>query len=85
MIPLIYTGKTMKNLLMNKMNELFKCFLEKFKKAFSQLTYILWMIELNKRLPSINYLEYITVYKILHYLHASFISLTSIYLMKVYQ
>jgi hypothetical protein len=44
------------------MNDLFNCFLEKLKMTFLQLTYILWMMtELNRKLPSINYLQDITV------------------------
>jgi hypothetical protein len=74
MIPLISISKTLKNLLIGKMNHVFKCFLEKFKIRFSQLTYILWMMgELNKRLPSKYCLEDFTVYIILPYLYASFI------------
>jgi hypothetical protein len=38
MIPLISTSKTLKNLLISKMNNVFKCFLEKFKITFLQLT-----------------------------------------------
>jgi hypothetical protein len=73
-IPLISTSKTLKNLLTSKINNVFKCFLEKFKMTFSQLTYILWiMIELNKILPSIYYLQDITSYTILSYLYESFI------------
>jgi hypothetical protein len=74
MIPIISISKTVKNLLIVKMNDVFKYFLEKFKMSFSQLVYILrMMIELNKRLPSIYYLQDFTTYTILHYLYASFI------------
>jgi hypothetical protein len=74
MIPIISISKTVKNLLTSKMKEVFKCFLEKFKITFSQLVYILWMMtELNRKLPSINYLQDITAYTILPYLYASFI------------
>jgi hypothetical protein len=74
MIPIISISKTVKNLLTSKMNDLFMYFLEKFKMTFSQLIYILWMmIELNKRLPGIYYLQDITAYTILPYLYASFI------------
>jgi hypothetical protein len=73
MILLIFISKTLKNLLTSKINQVFKCFLEKFKMMFSQLTYILWMTELNKRLPNIYYLEDFTAYTILPYLYASFI------------
>jgi hypothetical protein len=42
--------------------------------TFSQLVYILWMMtELNRKLPSINYLQDVTAYTILPYLYASFI------------
>jgi hypothetical protein len=74
MISIISISKTVKNLLTSKMKEVFKCFLEKFKMTFSQLVYILWMMtELNRKLPSINYLQDITAYTILPYLYASFI------------
>jgi hypothetical protein len=74
MIPIISISKTVKNLLTSKMKEVFKCFLEKFKMTFSQLEYIIWMMtELNKKLPSINYLQDITTYTILPYLYANFI------------
>jgi hypothetical protein len=73
MVPIISISKTVKNLLIGKMKEVFKCFLERFKMTFSQLTYIIWMTKLNKRLPSINYLQDITTYAILPYLYASFI------------
>jgi hypothetical protein len=54
-IPLIYTSKILKNFLTKKMSDVSKCFLEKFKMLFSQLTHTLWMMtELNK-----NYLVYI--------------------------
>jgi hypothetical protein len=56
------------------MNNLFKCFLERFKITLSQLAYIIWiMAELNRKLTSINYLQDITAYTILPYLYASFI------------
>jgi hypothetical protein len=74
MIPLIWTSITLKNLLKNKINEVFKYFLKKFKMTFSQLTYIIWMMtELNKILPNISYLQDITEYIILPYLYVSFI------------
>jgi hypothetical protein len=50
MIPLIEMNKTVKNLLIVKMNYVFNCFLKKFKMTFSQLAYIIWMMtELNKK------------------------------------
>jgi hypothetical protein len=74
MIPLISISKTVKNILIGKMKEVFKCFLERFKMTFSQLAYIIWiMTELNRKLPSLNYLQDITAYTILPYLYASFI------------
>jgi hypothetical protein len=74
MIPLISISETMKNLLISKMNYVFKCFLEKFKMTFSQLAYIIWMMtELNKKLVDVDYLEDFTVNTILPYLYASFI------------
>jgi hypothetical protein len=74
MIPLISISKTLKNLLRNKMNHVFKCFLEKFKMSFSQLACIIWMMtELNRKMPNIDYLQDITTYTILPYLYASFI------------
>jgi hypothetical protein len=74
MIPLISFSKTLKNLLRNKMNDVFKCFLEKFKITISQLVYIIWMMtELNRKLSNINYLQDITAYTILPYLYASFL------------
>jgi hypothetical protein len=74
MIPIISISKTVKNLLISKMKEVFKCFLERFKMTFSQLVYILWMMtELNRKLPGINYLQDITAYTILPYLYGSFI------------
>jgi hypothetical protein len=57
MIPLIQTNKIVKNLLTKRINEVFKCFSEKFRMTFSQLAYILWiMTELNKKLPIIYHL-----------------------------
>jgi hypothetical protein len=74
MIPLISISKVVKNLLRNKMNYVFTCFLEKFKMTFSQLPYIIWMMtELNKKLVDIDYLEDFTVNTILPYLYVSFI------------
>jgi hypothetical protein len=74
MIPIISISKTVKNLLIVKMTDVFKCFLERYKMTFSQLAYIIWMMtELNRKLPSINYLQDITTYTILPYLYASFI------------
>jgi hypothetical protein len=74
MIPIISISKTVKNFLTSKMNEVFKCFLERYKMTFSQLAYIIWiMTELNRKLPSLNYLQDITSYTILPYLYASFI------------
>jgi hypothetical protein len=86
MIPFISISKTVKSLLIGKMNYVFKCSLEKFKITFLQLAYIIWMItELNRKLPSIDYhkiLPHILFY--LTYMQASSF-LTSICLMDVYQ
>jgi hypothetical protein len=52
------------------MNNVFKCFLEKFEITFSQLAYMFWkMTELNKGLPNIYYLQDIIAYTILPYLN----------------
>jgi hypothetical protein len=73
-VSLISISKILKILLTSKMNNVFKCFLEKFKMTFSQLTHILWMMtELNKKLPSMYYLQDFTEYTILLYLYANFI------------
>jgi hypothetical protein len=74
MIPLIYTSETLKNVLMNKTNEVFNYFLEKFEMTFSQLGCILWMMsKLNEELLSIFFLQDIITFTILSYLFASFI------------
>jgi hypothetical protein len=74
MVPLISSSKTLKNLLTSKMKEVFKCFLEKFKITFLQLTYMLWrMTKLNRKLSCIYFLQDVTAYTILPYLYSIFI------------
>jgi hypothetical protein len=74
MIALIHISKILKNLLTRKINYFFNCFSEKFKMTYSLLIYIFWMMtELNRKLPTIYYLQDITVCTILPYLDESFI------------